>query len=176
MREVTETDFPEQYWQKIFDEFGAKIALTKEIAPPMIIKLLTLRCLALPETEQEFRSWIGQNSSPLITEVYNDFRGKLLRNISSYYGHRFDLFSLNNEGKPVPTTFSGESYQIFINAELILEKAKEMMVIRPTSQQLEIIQNAINQPELVIDEVKIISNRKIVYWLKSSEVCVNLLP
>ena len=95
MSEVTDGDLPTQHWHKIFDEFGAKMALTKEIAPPMLLKLLTLRCLALPETEPQFMAWVGQNSSPLLTEVYNDFRGKLLRNISNQYGDRFDLFSMN---------------------------------------------------------------------------------
>ncbi len=109
IREVANNTLPTQYWQKIFDEFGANMALTKEIAPPMMIKLLTLRCVALPETEQEFMAWIGQNSSPLLTEVYNDFRGKLLRNISSYYGSRFDLFCLDDQGKPIHNTFYNES-------------------------------------------------------------------
>ncbi|MDJ0660427.1 MAG: hypothetical protein QNJ42_13210 [Crocosphaera sp.] len=97
MREVTKSGLTDQYWHKIFDDFGASMALTKEIAPPMMIKLLTLRCLALPETEQEFMAWIRQNNSSLITEVYNDFRGKLLRNISSFYGDYFNLFSLDDK-------------------------------------------------------------------------------
>ncbi|MGK7897870.1 MAG: hypothetical protein AB4372_30695 [Xenococcus sp. (in: cyanobacteria)] len=50
-----------------------------------------------------------KNSSPLLTEVYNDFRGKLLRNISNQYGECFDLFSLDDEEKPIPKTFSNES-------------------------------------------------------------------
>ncbi|MGK7960065.1 hypothetical protein [Crocosphaera sp.] len=98
MREVIESGLPQQYWHKIFDDFGASIALTKEIAPPSIIKLLTLRCLAIPETEQELIAWIGKNRSFFNTEVYNSFRGKLLRNISSLYGNRFDLFSLDDQG------------------------------------------------------------------------------
>ena len=175
MSEVIDGGLPTQYWHKIFDEFGAKMALTKEIAPPMIIKLLMLRCLVLPETEPEFMAWLGQNSSPLITEVYNDFRGKLLRNISNQYGDRFDLFSLDDEGKPIPKTFKSESYQVFINGELILEKHGEVTVIRPTSEQIKLMEKAINLPTSVKDEVKIVNNNQIVYWLKNSEILVNLI-
>ncbi len=128
-----------------------------------------------PETESEYMAWIEQNSSPLITEVYNDFRGKLLRNISSQYGNRFDLFSLDDEGKPILQTFKSESYQVFINGELILEKQGEVTVIRLTLEKIELMQKAINFPELIKDEVKIVSNNKIVYWLKNSKICVNII-
>jgi hypothetical protein len=70
MREVVENELPKILCQKIFDEFGASMALKKEIAPPLIIKLLTLRCLALPETEQNFMAWIAQNSSVEISEKF----------------------------------------------------------------------------------------------------------
>ena len=176
MAEVVNGNLPTQYWHKIFDEFGASMALTKEIAPPMIIKLLTLRCLAIPETESEFMAWIGNNNSLMITEVYKDFRGKLLRNISSQYGgDRFDLFSLDDEGKPISKALPDESYQVFINGELILEKQGEVTVIRPSLEQIGLMEKAIKFPQLVKDEVKIVNNNKIVYWLKDSEVCVNLM-
>ncbi len=175
MREVTETALPTQYWHKIFDDFGATIALKKEIAPPMMIKLLTLRCLAIPTTEREFMNWMGQNSSPLTAEIYNNFRENLIINLSSYYGRRFDLFSLDHKGKPIPKNFSAESYQVFINKELILEKQGQIIVIHPTRLQLEVMQNALDYPELVKDEVKIVNQNKIVYWVKSSEVCVNMI-
>ncbi len=141
----------------------------------MIIKLLTLRCLALPETEPEFLAWVGQNSSPLITEVYNDFRLKLLRNISSQYRNRFDLFSLDDEGKPILKRVKSESYQVFINGELILEKQGEVTVIRPSLEHIELMQKAINSPELIKDDVKIVNNKKIVYWLKDSRINVNII-
>ncbi|MDJ0729859.1 MAG: hypothetical protein QNJ33_07690 [Crocosphaera sp.] len=118
MKGIIESDLPDQYWHKIFDEFGASMALKQEICPPMIIKLLTLRCLAIPETQKPFMSWISQNSSPLIAKTYNSFREKLLRNISSLYGKRFDLFRLDQQGKPIANTFSTESYQVFINGEI----------------------------------------------------------
>lgn len=82
-----------------------------------------------------------------------------------------DLFSLDDDGKPIPN----ESYQVFLNGQLVLEKQEEITVIRPTAEQLEVIQKAINSPELVQYEVKIINNNKIVYWLKNSEICVNII-
>jgi hypothetical protein len=51
------------YWQKLFDGQGASNALKQAIYTQPMIRLLTLRAIALPDTLPEFLQWLQVDSS-----------------------------------------------------------------------------------------------------------------
>ncbi len=76
--ELGNTQIPESYWKDLFDSQGANNAFRQGIYSPQMVRLLTLRAIALPETLLEYLGWLEKaNSQNDPYPVSNDFQAQI---------------------------------------------------------------------------------------------------
>jgi hypothetical protein len=61
-------DIPSDYWETLFNNEGADIAIKQKIYSPQTVRLITLRAIVIPETLQEFLAWLNIQKSKKLDE------------------------------------------------------------------------------------------------------------
>ena len=84
------TDITEDYWEELFNSQGARNALRQDIYSSQMVRLLTLRTLAIPATLREYLEWLKFDENlnkrnlnqPIVTSL--QFQSQLLSLLSEF--------------------------------------------------------------------------------------------
>ncbi len=89
----------DNYWKVIFDGQGATDALRQAIYNPQMVRLLTLQAMVIPETLQNYLSWMQKRSKQDdCYQVADNFQSEIKNYLNQNYGQGQNLNSRITKG------------------------------------------------------------------------------
>jgi hypothetical protein len=95
-------DISSEYWENLFNNEGAEIAIKQKIYSPQMVRLMTLRAMVIPETLPQFLEWLNIQTGKKLDEhqtVSLEFQSKISGYLKAQiiYGIEFLLIELLQE-------------------------------------------------------------------------------